>query len=344
MTSKIISFILPKVILTQINIFIIIIFSLISLVLTNCDRETPINKSSVCSLVYCNESEFLSKVCTIDNSIIKTQWLTNIIKIGEKNFRYLSFITLSDGSLIFQSYPYPGINYRVFFGIKSNGHFYFNDSLSNKETPFYVLQTGSDDISKYEGEAYSIRTSPNGDQEFFLSLSFSNFNAELYDFENNQAFISKMDVFCGGISTHSFSHGLFTQTVTDNSGNKNYYYYFSFIYEENNNNYFQIKKYIFKSKDITSTNNFEILQSSERIQVSLKRVASCFQTQSGIIMCLYQDNNLIYKIIAYKDVTFSKPHIEEVDTGTTEYSSAFIKCIYFLKYVKIFLYYNLLLS
>ena len=45
-----------------------------------CPKETPIIKNDNCTSIFCNESQFNSGECKLNNSIVKTQWLTNIIK------------------------------------------------------------------------------------------------------------------------------------------------------------------------------------------------------------------------------------------------------------------------
>ena len=47
---------------------------------TECPKETPIIKNDNCTSIFCNESQFNSGECKLNNSIVKTQWLTNIIK------------------------------------------------------------------------------------------------------------------------------------------------------------------------------------------------------------------------------------------------------------------------
>ena len=45
----------------------------------SCERENPIFKDGQCQLIYCTETEFKNNICSIDNEIIKSQWLNNFI-------------------------------------------------------------------------------------------------------------------------------------------------------------------------------------------------------------------------------------------------------------------------
>ena len=85
------------------NFYIIILYIclLITPAKNECDRNAPILLSDgTCTLKYCSDEEYENNVCTISNEIIKTQWLTNIIKIGDKDFRYVNFATYSNGDMI----------------------------------------------------------------------------------------------------------------------------------------------------------------------------------------------------------------------------------------------------
>ena len=78
---------------------LILFFSLfINFILNQeCDRNTPIKKDNSCILTYCTDEEFSDGTCEISNEIIKTQWLTNIIWIGEENSRFINFAVYSNG-------------------------------------------------------------------------------------------------------------------------------------------------------------------------------------------------------------------------------------------------------
>ena len=52
--------------------------------LLECEREKPILKGNEC-VSYCNENQFKSGECIINNSIIKKRWINNIIKIENTN-------------------------------------------------------------------------------------------------------------------------------------------------------------------------------------------------------------------------------------------------------------------
>ena len=57
--------------------------------------------------------------------IIKTQWFNNIIRIGDKDFRYVNFANYSNGDIIVETTSCPGNSKRMLYGIKSNGRPYY---------------------------------------------------------------------------------------------------------------------------------------------------------------------------------------------------------------------------
>ena len=156
-----------------------------------CPRDAPILISGVCRLEYCSKNEFDSNYCNINNTIIKDQWLNNIIRIGGLNYRYINFASYSNGDMIVETTCYPGEPKRYFYGIKKNGRPFFKNKTNQENTPYYVIETNGQNNhkGKYESEAIVIKSSESGDgngKEYFLSVSKLECYAELFDFENDK--------------------------------------------------------------------------------------------------------------------------------------------------------------
>ena len=107
-------------------IFYFIIYSFTEEI-EECPKETPIKYENNCYLKFCTYSQYTNEECKISNSIIKTQWLDNIILIGSDSFRYINLYKDIENNLIIFTYPYYGnilkeLNKnRIFYGIKSDG-------------------------------------------------------------------------------------------------------------------------------------------------------------------------------------------------------------------------------
>ena len=73
---------------------------LINSIKSQCQKKSPILVGTQCKLQYCSDEQYESGYCKIANEIIKTQWLTKIIRIGDLYFRYINFAEYSNGSMI----------------------------------------------------------------------------------------------------------------------------------------------------------------------------------------------------------------------------------------------------
>ena len=168
--------------ITIINILLNIILCEIE-----CEKGKPIiieTQGTQCQSVYCSDSQFESGYCIKSNSIIKTQWLNNIILVGEDNFRYTNFMT-SNGKTLFYTSPKPVSSKRIYFGINSIGEPIFKDSNNNS---IYIYQKESRDSISHQHETIAgpvkIKGDINQDKTYFMTIGKSKTNTEIFDYEN----------------------------------------------------------------------------------------------------------------------------------------------------------------
>jgi len=169
--------------ITKLFNFLLIIKQILS---QPCERNFPILKEGNCILDYCSNDEFNNKICIKDNKIIETQWLNNIIWIGNRNFRYVNIANNSNGDLIIEITSNPSSVERKFYGIKNDGQPYFkNNQYIN--TIIISGQEGNDN-GRFEGEIFfvTINGENNENKEYLVSVGFDNQYIELYDFDNNR--------------------------------------------------------------------------------------------------------------------------------------------------------------
>lgn len=89
------------------KIFIILII-VNTIINEECDRTEPILlKNGSCVLQFCTKEQFKNEECIINNQIIKTQLITNIIWVGEDDFRYINFANYSNGDMILETSSCP---------------------------------------------------------------------------------------------------------------------------------------------------------------------------------------------------------------------------------------------
>ena len=84
----------------------------------NCGKENPINKNGQCKSIYCTENEFKNNICSIDNDIIKTQWLNNFIIFNEYRYRFINMVINDEGDLILETSPEETNGQRLFYRLK----------------------------------------------------------------------------------------------------------------------------------------------------------------------------------------------------------------------------------
>ena len=154
--------------------------------ITECPRDKPIFISDICKLDYCSKTQFESKECKIKNSIIETQWLNNIIIIGDKSYRYINFASYSNGDMIIETTCKPGNSKRIFYGLKQNGRPFFINKTNNEETPYYSINVEgqNEPQGKYEAEGIIIKDSNSGN-EYYMSVSNLEYYVEIFDFNND---------------------------------------------------------------------------------------------------------------------------------------------------------------
>ena len=164
--------------------FIIIIKFLFSF---ECDRTTPILKGGFCQAITCSEEQFLNENCKIDNEIIRTQWLTNIIWIGEENSRFINFANYNDDMVIEVSSE-PANSKRIFYGLKSDGSYFFTETEDHQLIMNVQNQEGNEDNSRYYAENFYVRLTEN---EYLVSVANEDQYFEAYNFKANLIYQDK---------------------------------------------------------------------------------------------------------------------------------------------------------
>ena len=329
--------------LSYIKIYIIIQI-IHPIFLNKCEnRDNPILNENECKSIYCTNEEYNFGTCQIDNPIIKIQWLSNIIQIGDKNYRYFTYAQSKKNELIIETTSFPENNLRKFYCITAEEW----NCFINKNEPsnhFYYVNVSDKNGTfreKYEGEAIFIQLTDNNTefykQEYFLSLSINNGFTELFDFENNKIFALKTNTFYSSIIYSGI--GSILQFKTNN--NSENYYIFSYIINENNTYYFELKKYIFLSLDISSV-GFS-MKSKIKYESSDRKIVSCYETEHQKIVCLYQNLNYEFKISVHSEnfklIAVSTLGIEVEGQNNT----IFFKCIHLKNEVGVFIYFNSIL-
>ena len=262
--------------------------------LNECERETPIKKGDQCLSTYCSKSEFDLGECLISNPIIKTQWLNNIILIGEKNFRYINFITSSKGELLLSTSSCPVSRGRIYFGINSNGLPIFKDNMENNIYKIKKNVPRMMNYERYESVLGLIKINGDSDKnkEYLIDLGKSLTYTEIFDYIEYKKNLIEMEnskTINGDTETYL---GSFTSYIE----NENNYYFFSGIKKKTETEFMLfLAKFTF-TYDIGGNVLCNTVK-SKTFDALDKKIVNCYLRNNSILICLFIAKNRKYKII-----------------------------------------------
>ena len=269
------------------RLLFLIFINILRYILNDCERNEPIFKNGLCQLIYCDDNEYNTSICIKNNSIINTQWLTNIIKISNDNFRYIKIVSNLNGDMFIETSPISDSSERMFYALKNNGRYYFINSENSEETPFFIMNEMSEDLQRHESNLLNIVLNNDDNTEYLMSVSAQG-SVEIYDFINRER---------KHVSTATFL-GLDLKSLNNISilikQNNNYFIIIP-IYCHNidptyqEGDYLYLKKYQFSSIDISNTNSYND-ELSPPFYILDTKMLSCLQTLSKIIVCFFAKN------------------------------------------------------
>ena len=320
---------------------LLFIFKIIQSKNSECGRNEPflLSNNNKCSSEYCSKERIDSKDCIINNTIIKTQWLNNIILIGGKGFRYINFASYPNGDMIIETTSNPKNPQRIFFGLTFDGKPLFKEN--EEEKYFYSINiTDGSNYEQYEAEHFIIKSS-NGEnygKEYFFSVSKVGCNAELFDFENDRVYVKTSRVFTG----YEFMYSYRNAFISLEKVSSEYNYLFGFIaghIDDYNRVHFQIHKF----NSISGFKDTNTVIKEIEVQRGYGNMVSCYLSPGGLIYCfyLYADNYKVYfRLDKYeKDLTGNKfLHIESNLLDKDQMN--FHKCINFKDEVSVLAFYG----
>ena len=325
---------------SKINNFLIVftLFILIKQIRNECPKDAPILKDGNCLVQYCTAEEFKKRKCIINNAIIKTQWLNNIITISDNNYRYVNIATYSNRDMIIETTSDQYNSKRMFYGIKSNGRPFF-DYLET-ESYIWSIEVNETNHYRYESEIFVAKIYDN--EEHLFSISKTNSYAEIYNFDNKtitKKYISELSNQMDGLRGTIFN------------------------YNQNNNIVFGFTKgdYIYIKTlttliDSNSGINKVIIELRNNTNINIGDSISCFVTSQPKIICFYlcriiyrhyyddvhyNDNYKYYGcIIALKNSLNNFQILKYIDNSIYIDKSSFLKCIHLKENIGAFIYYK----
>ena len=302
------------------------------------NRDSPLLKGTNC-LNTCSQSDILSQVCKVDNEIIRTQWLNNIIYISPEDYRYINIALSESNSIYIIVSSWHGSNERYLYILDNEGYGFFEGVDGNK-TPFKKIEINdSSSKGRFESNAFTVKLYSQADEkEYLLSISKGDQYAELYDLYSNNFYFKSIETVFGelhDVFSYVTAHLKFTT-----SDNKNTYLLGLLATEYPRDGvkdrYFYLKKLNFNSLNIQSSN--PTIQ-TQKILSSYSQMISCFETSTSlIIICFHKNSANKYVVIAYDNSLNLLKNTSIADAD--EENDHFYKCAHFFGETGVFSYFT----
>ena len=297
--------------ISTIIFILILLIKAIYVVLSECDRNHPLLKNGKC-VSTCSNEELNNKICTINNEIIKTQWLNNIIYCGDKNFLYINVITSKDNNLYCLMSSYPDNKTRIGYFLDNEGY-----GLFNKTEPKKYIRYENESDDRFESDISILELN---NKEYILSLSHPFNGIEIYDFyESKVYFKNNQYVFGDFFGINSKVWPIFKLKSNDNKyiiGLIEINYDFSV--------YFVLNKVSFPSVDII--NNPPVYENI-KILSSISSIASCYDMLNNYFACFFLNSNYQYTMGVFS-YNLSQKISKTLANGNYN-QDLFFKCVHF---------------
>ena len=243
----------------------------------NCPKEKPISKNNNCVLEYCTKEEYENKICSISNSVIKTQWIGDFPYICTSDSQLYSTLgQISNDEVIVESNSGNPLTDRKMYYLNEDGRGYIDGD------PSQIIDLKSPYFSTY-GNAAIVYI--NG-HKCFLRLSYHE-SIEIYDLNENKNTSAKLEDILG-YEVKSYKNSL----LRTNEENTFIYAYIT------RGNYLIMQK--LKVVSNNASNCIQIIKTSlETVKTINKNSRRCLITVNQFIECLDMDENQMYVIRIY---------------------------------------------
>ena len=307
-----------------------------------CDSKTiPFLKDNSC-ISFCSKEELNSKKCVISNEIVKIQYLSNLIIIGSKDYRYINIVSNESNDMVIQTSKFEGTGDRLFYGLKNNGRFLFMNGENEYPYLSYII-TGeaTEKQQRFEGESCFIKlcdlNNPSIDgKTYFLSIAKADQYAELFDFDSLEYTVKSSINFIGN-EIYS-DRGTFIRLYNTDDTDFNYYYLYAGVNKESSSNFKCIlKSFYVNKKDISQLNE---VAETEESDCSENKMISCFETKEFRIICFYRvsySSSIYYKITFYSCCFDVENYSIIVESGSP---NTFYKGIHLKEEIGVFIYFS----
>ena len=288
-----------------------------------CDRNSPILTSNGCEMKYCSKENFDSGECKIDNSIIKVQWINDIILFNSEKFKFGSLAINSKGDLVFECSVKEATGIRLFYWLNKDGSYFFENEKGEK-VPTKIIIVKNDDLIPLRYDSTNFFITLNNGKECLISISLWETYTELYDFEDNEiSFVYTID-----FTNYNIYSTINSFIEIENNYSKEYY--FTFVGQEkadtyNYNQFFlMIQSYSFTDNRISLNNGYSV-ENKNKKEIYNVRTVSSFKTDLKLIFLFYLNNNIY--IAELYDENFNQKTTKDIDSIDSHNEDNYYKSI-----------------
>ena len=274
---------------------------------------------------------FIYQIINFINSEIDT-----IIRLGDKDFRYVHFSSNLDGDMIVDTSTSSDSSYkneRRFFGLKKNGRFYFKNNY-----PFLSLYE-TNNYAKIWAESCFIQISTddeNNGKEYLFSMSISGGSVDIYDFEQESISSAYQLIFYNSKNIQSLVSSIFKSSYQPDS---KYYY----IFAHTINSIPDIPIYLIRDYfDSSTVSKIRFENKLSETICTNKKIITCFETIEYRIICLYQNSDYYLEIYIYPQASNTEGTKQTIlyEGALEENENIFFKGIHLKEEIGVFMYYT----
>ena len=298
-----------------------------------CETSMPFIKEGVC-YEKCTVEEIKLGDCKLENDIIKTQWIDNIIILSNDAFHYINMVTTKNDDLIILISQYPGSNLRLFYGLNSEGRGYFVQNNINIKN-YTMIISSTTTIERYESVSFLVKLrSKTETKEYIMEIGKTPQLLQVYDFEERKIIVKSIDyVFYELTSVRQLMGAYVPLTASD------YNYYLVgllWIKYSNSIGYYYIS--LLKFKITTLTSDISLTYEKKEIESGQSQAISCYETSAYDIVCFYKNKNKEYTMAVFTSSLVTKNSTNLQSDNDNE--DAFFKCVHFFDDIGAFAYYT----
>ena len=298
-----------------------------------CETNTPFLKDGVC-YGSCTVEEIKEGNCEVENDIIKTQWIDNIVYLTNTCFNYINMVTTKNDDLIILMSQYPASNIRFFYGLNSEGRGYFQQN--NIDIYNYTMAiSSSNTFARYESLSFLVKLKSKSEtKEYIMEIGKTPQLMHVYDFEDKKIIIQEISsVFYDLTSVRQIMGAFIPLSATDYN-----YYLVGLLWIKYTNSVGSFYLTLLKFKITTLTGSISLTYDKKEIESGQSQAVSCYETASYYIICFYKNRNKEYIMAAFTS-SLDPKNTAKIQNGNDN-EEIFFKCVHFYDDIGAFAYYS----